>query len=65
MASSFNRICQAVHMKRHVLDTDVSPAARLRSRSRGAETSSVLNNVSSLMSPMYLNKLERNNLYKQ
>lgn len=69
MQTAFNLVLQAAHLRRFESQTEVSPlATRSRSRSRGAcnrENSFVLNNITSLLSPRNLKKIEKANLYKQ
>ena len=70
--NAFNLVLQAAHFRRFDQNgSDVSPICRRsRSRSKGAhrtmnDTSVMLNNVSSLLSPSNLKKIEKINLYKQ
>jgi hypothetical protein len=67
MQQSFNYILQAAHMRKSHAN-EVSPLGRKsRSRTRGGnnESSFILNNITSLLSPTNLKQIEKNNLYKQ
>jgi len=62
ISKSFNAILRAAHMNRGG-DDSTTPLAR-RSKSRRHDSGSfVLNNITSLLSPSNMKKIERSNLY--
>jgi len=72
---AFDNILQAAHMRRnnavrHSFTEDISGLRRSQSRSRSnkrqanAENSYILNNITSLLSPSNMRKIEKKNLYQ-